>query len=395
MADEQRPITVTVSNRPSLKASLGILAAIVVGALVVARFDDVIGLLGAVWTVLVPLFAGAALAYLVNLVMAFWERHYFPGSKRPVVTATRRPVCLVLALAVIVGVVALVVTLVQGEVREAFSALGKGVSSALEALAASGADVAGLASLLPDGFTSVEDIADQAFAYLGGTAGVVASAGRVGGTVAHFALDVVVAIVFALYVLIDKERVIGATQRLARLVLPERRYRQVEHAAITANECFSRFISGQCIEACILGCLCAIGLRIFGFPYAAAIGLCVGFSALIPLVGAFLGGAIGALMIMSVSPIQAVWFIVFLVVLQQIEGHLIYPNVVGTSVGVPSIWVLVAVFVGGSLFGIAGVLLGVPVVATVRRLVMEKTAKLEAAQEASSPDPASTRPLSS
>lgn len=382
MADEQRPITVTVSNRPSLKVTLGILAAIVVGALVVARFDDVVGLIGAVWTVLVPLFAGAALAYLVNLVMAFWERHYFPNSKRPVVAATRRPVCLVLALAVIVGVVALVVTLVQGEVREAFGALGKGVSSALEALAASGADVAGLASLLPDGFTSVEDIANQAFAYLGGTAGVVASAGRVGGTVAHFALDVVVAIVFALYVLIDKERVIGATQRLARLVLPERRYRQVEHAVVTANECFSRFISGQCIEACILGCLCAIGLRIFGFPYAAAIGLCVGFSALIPLVGAFLGGAIGALMIMSVSPIQAVWFIVFLVVLQQIEGHLIYPNVVGTSVGVPSIWVLVAVFVGGSLFGIAGVLLGVPVVATVRRLVMEKTAKLEAAQEA-------------
>ena len=154
------------------------------------------------------------------------------------------------------------------------------------------------------------------------------------------------------------------------------------HFCTVANDCFSRFIMGQCIEACILGVLCGIGSAILHFPYAASIGLIVGVTSVIPFAGAWIGGIVGAAMILSQDPLQAVQFVIFLVILQQIEGHLIYPNVVGQSVGLPSIWVFVAVVVGATLFGLPGVLLGVPVISTVRTLVMEKFAKEEARGEA-------------
>ena len=145
-----------------------------------------------------------------------------------------------------------------------------------------------------------------------------------------------------------------------------------------ANQSFSRFITGQCIEAVILGTLCAIGMAIFGMPYAVAVGACVGLTALVPVFGAWLGGAIGFLMILTVDPMQAVWFVVFLVILQQLESHLIYPNVVGASVGLPGIWVFAAVLVGGALFGVVGMFLGVPTVATLRTLAIDRAAEIRA-----------------
>ena len=184
--------------------------------------------------------------------------------------------------------------------------------------------------------------------------------------------------VFALYLLLDKDRVHAGAMRAASFIPGEDLRRRVLHACSITNDCFSRFIRGQCIEAVILGALCAIGGTILQFPYAASIGLIVGVSSLIPFAGAWIGGIMGAAMILSQDPAQALQFIVFLVILQQIEGHLIYPNVVGQSVGLPSIWVFVAVIAGGSLFGLLGVLLGVPVISTIRTLAMEHFAKQDA-----------------
>ena len=125
-----------------------------------------------------------------------------------------------------------------------------------------------------------------------------------------------------------------------------------------------------------MGTLCAIGMALFGMPYAVAIGACIGLTALVPVFGAWLGGAIGFLMILTVDPMQAVWFVVFLVVLQQLESHLIYPNVVGASVGLPGIWVFAGVLVGGALFGVVGMFVGVPTIATIRTLAIDRAAKV-------------------
>ena len=136
-----------------------------------------------------------------------------------------------------------------------------------------------------------------------------------------------------------------------------------------ANETFSSFIVGQCTEAVILGTLCVIGMKICQFPYAPMIGAFVGATALIPVVGAYLGGAVGFLMILTVSPLKAVLFVVFLVILQQLEGNIIYPRVVGSSIGLPGMWVLAAVTIGGGLAGVGGMLLGVPLTATIYKLL--------------------------
>lgn len=158
-----------------------------------------------------------------------------------------------------------------------------------------------------------------------------------------------------------------------RAFLPGRVRLLVLHVTSTSQKIFSAFITGQCIEAVILGSLCSIGMLIFKFPYAGMIGVLVGVTALIPVVGAFIGAGVGAFLILMIDPFQALMFLVFIVILQQIEGNVIYPKVVGSSVGLPAMWVLAAVTVGGSLGGIAGMLFSVPVASVFYTLMGEFT----------------------
>ena len=358
-----------------------------IAALGVVYSKQVIAALLAVWTALLPLLLGCIIAYVLNLVMSFLERFYFPKSEKKVVQATRRPVCLILSIAIIAAVVAIIVNLVLPQIRASWDVLENGVmmvaqnayswgeqneDALLSALGAGGLDN------LRDSFTRfVEGLTDGGE----GASQISTILTTVFSTVysiAHGVFIGIVAVVFSLYILIDKERVIRGARSAVELLLPEKGARAVRHAARVANDSFSRFITGQCIEAVILGTLCAIGMTIFGMPYAPAVGACVGMTALVPVFGAWLGGAVGFLMILTVDPMMAVWFVVFLVVLQQIESHLIYPNVVGASVGLPGIWVFAAVLVGGALFGVLGMFLGVPAVATVRTLAIEKAARVRA-----------------
>ena len=142
--------------------------------------------------------------------------------------------------------------------------------------------------------------------------------------------------------------------------LKPRRAAAIRHVLKTLNECFRSYIVGQCLEALILGALCTLGMLVFRFPYAVMVGTLVGFTALIPIAGAYIGAFVGAFMIFTVDPLKALLFLVYIVVLQQIEGNLIYPHVVGSSVGLPSIWVLAAVTLGGKLMGVAGMLFFIP-----------------------------------
>ena len=165
-------------------------------------------------------------------------------------------------------------------------------------------------------------------------------------------------------------------------VMKEERYQKTLHVLSVMNDCFRRYTIGQCTEAVILGVLCTLGMWLLQLPYAAMIGALVAFTALIPVAGAYIGAGVGAIMIITVSPIKALIFLIFIVVLQQLEGNLIYPKVVGNSIGLPAIWVLAAVTVGGGVLGIPGMLLGVPLAATLYRLLREKLAQKEAATTA-------------
>ena len=367
--------------------TLVVACALCLAAIVVVRFDAVLAALSALWGIIAPLLAGAAIAYLLNLIMERLERVLFGRVTHPVALRFKRPVCLLLSIALVAAFVAAIVALVAGELKEAIPAIGAGAGTLLDMLNAwltsgglgQGEAVSYASSLLTGDAQAWEDSLDSLADYVssliddfGGFSSLASLALSAGKSAVGLVVDTLVAIVFALYALAGRERVVAGIRSFAQWALSKRAYRVVAHIANVANECFSRFIFGQCLEGTILGCLCAIGMKVLGMPYAASIGLCVGVTSLVPIVGAWCGGIVGALMILSVNPMQAVWFVLFLIILQQIEGHFIYPNVVGTSVGVPSILVLVAVFAGGSLFGIVGILLGVPVTATLLQLSKER-----------------------
>lgn len=371
-----------------MKRSVSLIACAALAALVVLRFDQVAGLLALLWGALLPFALGCALAYLLNLIMARLER-LWPAAKGPA-AAARRPVCLTLSVVLVAAALTGIVLLVEDEVRDAVLSLWHGASAAVVALVdalearqgATGLDLSWLQDLdkvleggLPSVLSQLDKVAPVASTLLG-----------YGSKVAGGVMDFVVALVFALYLLADKERVAAGARRASRLLLPGPVFGRLTHVLRVADECFSRFIFGQCVEGIVLGSLCAIGMRVLGLPYAATVGLVVGIGALVPIVGAWTAGIVGALMIFPVDPMQSVAFVVFLLVLQQVDGHLIYPHVVGSAVGVSSLWILVSVFVGGALFGIAGVLFGVPFVATVRTLALEWAARREASSGGGDPD---------
>ena len=201
---------------------------------------------------------------------------------------------------------------------------------------------------------------------VGGAVNVIVSAvsSVISGVVTFF-----MALIFSIYLLLGKEKLGGQLNKLMEKYLKKPVERRVRYVVGIVNDCFHRYIVGQCTEAVILGVLCMLGMLLIRLPYATMIGALVGFTALIPVAGAYIGAFVGAFMIVTVSPVKALIFLVFIVVLQQLEGNLIYPRVVGSSLGLPAIWVLAAVTVGGGVLGIPGMLLGVPLTAAAYRLI--------------------------
>ena len=376
---EQEPAPTPALDRHKLKQAAAVIGIAALAALAVLKFDVVMSALGVVIGVLTPFVAGGVLAYLTNLIMGRFERCFFPKSSSKAVARLRRPVCMLLSLVLILGFLSVVVGIIATQMAQALPAIIDGAARMVQAISTWVSTSGVLSELsnwgilpgLPEGGGSWQETVKTVISKLGGMNGIASTVFVAGKGVSGFAVNAVVAIVFALYLLAGKEKALSGARTLVRWVFPEKLAEKVYHAGTVANECFSQFIMGQCIEGVILGTLFGVGMAILGIPYAVAVGACVGLTSLIPLVGAWIGAAVGILMIFSVSPIQAVWFVIFLLVLQQIEGNLIYPFVVGSSVGVPGIWVLFAIFVGGALFGIVGILMGVPTVATIRRLVAD------------------------
>ena len=319
-----------------------------------------------------PLFLGCALAYVLNILMSFYERSYFPKSTNPRLIKSRRPVCLLAAILSLLAIVTLVVWLVVPELVDCVELLIAQLPGAIEKSIAYLDTVPFFSKDLINTLNSIDwqsKIGDLVNVVTSGVGNVMNVVIATVSSVISVVVTAFLAIIFALYLLISRDQLQRQSKHLLQRYLKPRHYEKLMYVLSVLNNAFHKFITGQCIEAVILGALCAIGMAILRLPYATMIGALIAFTALIPVAGAYIGAAVGAFMIATVSPMKALIFLVFLLILQQLEGNLIYPKVVGTSLGLPGIWVLAAVTVGGGVMGVVGMLLGVPLAAAAYTLI--------------------------
>lgn len=335
-----------------------------------------------------PLLIGAVIAYAVNILMSFFERYYFPRSKKRFVRASRGVVCILLSYISLLGILALIIGLIVPELTNCVKVLIEKIPPLLEKVSGDlyqNPDVqktlSEFGNITRNGEIDWQQFVNKAVNWatgsLGGAVGVV---GRAISATFSTTFTVLMSLIFSVYLLAGKRKILSQLKRTAHAYMSERIYQKTEYFLSALNESFHSFIVGQCLEAVILGSLCAIGMLILRMPYAGMIGALIGFTALIPVAGAYIGGAVGFLMIATTSPVQAVVFVIFLVVLQQAEGQLIYPKVVGASIGLPGIWVLAAVTVGGSVMGITGMLVFVPLASALYKLLKQDVSARNAAK---------------
>ena len=336
-----------------------------------------------------PLVIGAMLAYMVNILMSFYERHYFPKSRKSAAGKSRRPVCMLAAFVTMIAIIALIIGLVVPELVACVQLIFAELPSALGWVAVHLEKL----SFLPESVTEFLNSINWASGTQQLVELVTSGIGNVMGTVINLVSSVFsgvvtafLSLIFAVYLLAGRDRISRQFGRLMDRYLPGSLHRKISYTLNVLNDCFHRYIVGQCTEAVILGLLCTLGMLLLRLPYATMIGALVAFTALIPVAGAYIGAGVGAFMILTVSPIKALVFLVFLVILQQLEGNLIYPRVVGSSMGLPGVWVLAAVTVGGGLMGISGMLLGVPLTAAIYRMLREDV------NRHTEPEPAETPP---
>ncbi|MCD8338171.1 MAG: AI-2E family transporter [Lachnospiraceae bacterium] len=320
-----------------------------------------------------PMMIGIILSLILNVPMNMFERQL---RKRTSMKKGVRVLSIVLTLMLIVGILVAVAVLVIPKLVSAVALIVQIINGGLDSLEAldeapilqenpigkmlADIDWSGLKTQMEQLIrANSSDIVDQA----------VNTTGSIVGGIVNF----VIALVFAIYILAGKEKLKHQSGRLVRAWLPEKVGEPLIHVCYVCSSTFQHFIGGQATEAVILGSLCMIGMLILRIPYAAMIGALVGVTAMIPIVGAYISAVIGAAMILTVSPVKALIFLIYFVILQQTENNLIYPRVVGSKINLPAIWVLAAVTVGGKVGGPIGMLLGVPASSALYTLVREAT----------------------
>lgn len=337
---------------------------------------------GWVFGLLQPLFIGFCIAFVLNVPMRFLEGYLFTRTKKPILQALRRPLCILISIVFIVTVLSVIFLLVIPELLNAFGVLAKSIPLFLDAVlkglqnwSAENADaIPSLQQWLANLKIDWAGIGRSLITFATTGAGnLLGSTVQVATSIAGSLTNLMFSFFLALYMLLGKEKLIRQIRAVLRAVFPLAAVRRIEAVLSLSARIFASFITGQCTEACILGTLCWLGMTLLRLPYAPMIGALIGFTALIPIVGAFMGTIVGAFMIAMVNPMSAVWFVVFLLTLQQFEGNLIYPRVVGSSVGLPGIWVLSAVTIGGAISGIVGMLFSVPVASILYALVRTGT----------------------
>ena len=333
-----------------------------------------------------PFIIGAAIAFIINMPMKAIEEKLLKKWTGKWADKLKRPISMVSAIILVVGIITVVIVTVLPQlittikeiivlIPEAFNKAyawvlktfqdNPKIMKYLREIDPSSIDWSGMLS-------SVATFAKNQFG------NVLAGAASIIGNIANGFLNGIISVIFGIYVLAQKEKLISQCQRIAKAYLKEKKYNFLVKTAKLLNTNFHNFLTGQCLEAAILGLMFVVVMTILRLPYPLLAGVLIGFTALIPIVGAFIGCFICAFLILIISPVKMLIFVGTFLVLQQIEGNFIYPRVVGGSVGLPSLWVLMAVSVGGSLMGVIGMLIFIPIFSTIYMLLREDVNKRNA-----------------
>lgn len=366
-------------SRETVKRIKGL---IVFAALVVAclwKYDVVVSVLAFIFHVIFPFVLGGAIAFILNVPMNFIQRHLFAPERverHKIQKKIARPVSMLIVIFGVFGIVALVMFVLIPQLGDTFSNLGSSIQAFIpkvqewaEKLFHDNKEIMTWVNSLKFDWNKIMGAGIDFFKNGAGSVldtTITAAKSIVSGITTFF-----IAFVFAVYILLQKEKLgIQAKKVLFAFVRKGRAEAAMEVLSLTYNT-FSSFLTGQCLEAIILGSMFVVTMTLFKLPYALLVGIVIAFTALIPIFGAFIGCAVGAFLIFMVDPFKALIFVILFLILQQIEGNLIYPHVVGNSVGLPSIWVLAAVSIGGSLMGIVGMLIFIPIISVVYALFRE------------------------
>lgn len=334
------------------------------------------------WGLLLPFVLGGAMAFVLNVPMSFIERHLFGKAREKNNKAGRtaaklaRPVSLVLSIVFVILLILIVVLVVAPEIGTTLVSVGKKVEEDIPLAQKWITDTFSGDSEIVKWASAIEidpqKILDSIVSVLkNGADNLVSSTITVTMGIVSMAVNFAIGFVFACYVLLQKEKLGKQVLKVTYAILPVKVVEYQSHVCTLASKIFASFITGQCIEAVILGSMFFVTMTIGRFPYAMLIGVLISFTALIPVFGGIIGCWVGFFLILMVSPLKAFMFLGLFLILQQIEGNLIYPHVVGNSVGLPAIWVLVAVTLGGNLMGIVGMLIFIPLVSVLYALFRE------------------------
>ena len=369
-----------IQNKDDKKEIITSFLAIVLVLALLLYGERFTGVLGIILGIIKPFILGGAIAYVLSLPMSFIERKllFFMKGK---IERLKRVFSILLSLVFVALLVLLLFLTVIPEIVSAVQNIGREVPIALERLGAFLEKHLSLsAGVIPDLSETIEDNWESFLSKLlpvlkSGIGTILSTTFSAAGVFVSSIASFFVSLIFAIYILGDKERLGRQLGTLRKAYLKEETNKRVDHYISILNKSFSSFITGQCMEAVILGSIFMVVLSILRMPYAVMIGVVVMFSALLPIVGAFIACFIGAFLILLESPVKALVFVIVFLVVQQLENNLIYPRVVGSSVGLPSIWVFFAVTIGGSFFGVVGMLIFIPLVSTLYILIKEDTEK--------------------
>ena len=354
--------------------------------LIYTYWETVVSICNKIFVASQPFLFGAGIAFVVNILMSFYEKILIKFIPFGFITKIKRPVSLLLAFATIGLIFTWVVFTVLPDLIDSINTLISQDRSAINNLINWLLKNKSLQKIIQDlgGVTQVRELINSYSAQLlqqimNGLTNFLTSLTSLPSTL----INLFISIVFSCYVLVGKEKLGSQVNRLVDVYLG--RYGKTFHYVVAIlNNRFRNFFVYQSIEACILGTLCYIGMRIFNFPYAATISILIGFSAMIPVLGAYIGVTIGTILIMTHSVTLALLFVAYVVILQQFEGNLIYPYVVGGSTGLPVVWVIFAITIGSALGGILGMLVSVPIAATLYQIVKDNVVTREKAKAVAS-----------
>lgn len=364
-------------NKDNMKRAMVLILYTVAILALAFHMEYVAAFLKAAFRLLFPFLAGAAIAFILNVPMRFIENRILGGVlKMKEDSRLKRPASLLLAIFSVLAIMAVVVLVVVPELTDTLMGLKRLVPAFFENMQIQAERIFAqypeiveyINSIEVDWKTLMEDVA--AFVTVG-AGSILSSTVTAAVSIASGLTTLSISFIFSLYILLQKETLSRQFKRLFYAYFPEKAVDRGLDILRMTERIFSKFLTGQCTEAVILGTMFFVTLTVLRLPFALLIGVLIAFTALIPIFGAFIGCAVGIFLMLMVSPMQALWFTIIFFVLQQIEGNLIYPHVVGGSVGLPSIWVLAAVSLGGSMLGIMGMLVFIPLCSVAYALIKE------------------------